>query len=189
VLSLSTVHKRGVDLDMKGGIMDVVKDNIARLLKKVFTAVRPDLLFKVAAALESMTVKSTVDARTVFSLLLSMCQNRRIESHDIVFECLSIGWNILLAEEEGLLVLSSMCPDNEQKAHDNFFSWIVLAADESWHVRSSAGSDGCGIFVTKYAQQCLRNIEEGSYLPQALSTFHKLIRGSLERAVQVLSIS
>ena len=168
------------------GVKDVVKANVAQLLQEVAKTVDPELLAVLVAKVPQADIASAVDAQAVFSLLMSICQNQKVENWaDLVYQCLGIGWDLLLSPSATAFVITS--PEEKRSssasgalasAQENLLAWLVISADEEWRGKGVDEAQWSQPpFVSHCIQKCLDQIVDGVGLFESLHTLLRLIRG------------
>jgi hypothetical protein len=165
--------------------MDVVKDNVALLLRKVIKAAHPDMLQELVAGLSCADVQSARDARNLFNLFNSIYLNPRA-SVELVIQCLDFGWQLVMSPLQRPFVIPSCRQQTgEATAEDvwsietndvNHFGLSVIRAEAAGREDGHLAPSPQRTFMMKYIQRCLVCIKDAEALPAVLSTLYYLLR-------------
>ena len=157
--------------------MDVEKDNIARVLKRVVKVADPSVLLGVLESTDLAAMKTTSDAATVSYLMQQMIQNAKGE--DVLQKCLAKTWEALLTSGRAHLMIhpaKSGC----SAPGDNMFSSLCVMVDGECEARQRPGDVVLPKFSRHYIRRCLECLQKGEHLEVVIHTLHALLKENKE---------
>jgi hypothetical protein len=165
--------------------MDVEKDNIARVLKRVVKVADPSVVLRVLESTDLAAMKTTSDAATVSYLLQQMIQNAKGE--DVLQKCLSKTWEALLTSGRAHVMIapskhSSNFSVPSPAPGDNMFAWLCAMADRECEARQSPGA--VPKFSRDYIACCFACLQKGEHIAVVLHTLHALLKENKEYIVK-----
>jgi hypothetical protein len=167
--------------------MDVERENVGSLLRRVIRAAHPDVLQELVSGLSLSDVKSTGEACTLFVLFGSMYQNVRTPAA-LVHQCLQYAWQLAISPEQRRFVVPCGQPAGRSAdggkvgsspggdgTREHLLGISIFKAEALWRQAHGALSLEDS-FAALYIRKCLQLIEKTEALPVALSTLQFLLR-------------
>lgn len=155
--------------------MDIEKDNMSSLLRKVVRAAAPDMLHELVAGLNIQDVQSVSDTQSMFWLLDAIHYNTRAPLQ-LSLECLGLAWQLLTSPTQGAFVAP---PASDR----NLFVCSVTFAEVQLSYRlEQAGAKGeaspaqPGVLARKYLDEGLACIERHESLATTIPTVWFLLQ-------------
>lgn len=161
------------------GVMDVEKDNIARVLKRVVKVADPSVVLGVLESTDLAAMKTSSDVAIVSYLLQQMIQNAKGE--DVLQKCLAKTWQALLTSGRAHLMIHPS-RGNTASPVDNMFSWLCAMADRECEARHSPAATPK--FSKHYISCCFECLQKGEHLEVVLHTLHALLRENKQYIVK-----
>lgn len=162
---------------MQEGVMDVEKDNIARILKRVVKVADPSVVLGMLESTDLAAMKTDSDATAVSFLLQQMIQNAKGE--DVLQKVLAKVWEALLTSGRSQVMIQSKRPAGPG---DNMFSWLCAMADREFEARHSPGA--MPQFSSHYIGRCFQCLQQGEHLAVVVHTLHALLKEHKEYIVK-----
>lgn len=152
--------------------MEVERENVGGLLKKVLNKAHPEVLEDLVSGLTVDDVKSTADATTLFLLFVSIFKNAQAPA-TLVNTCLRYVWQLAMAPKQRDFVLPQRSGGASAVDGHNLVALSIIHAEAEWSQTAKWTQETS--FANLFIGDCMGMMTRMEHLPLALSTLTILL--------------